>query len=87
MKRRWTKRDEEGGEGGRCVSILLLLMLLFVLRALGGKGCEKWGWMWKMWSMIIIHVLLCGGGTDRDRKPMREKQAGVGDRCRSSIYI
>ena len=58
MKRRWTKRDEEGGEDGRCISILLLLMLLFVLRALGGKGCEKWGWMWKMWSVIIIHVLL-----------------------------
>ena len=58
MKRRWTKRDEEGGEDGRCISILLLLMLLFVLRAWGGKGCEKWGWMWKMWSVIIIHVLL-----------------------------
>ena len=46
MKRIWTRRDEEGGEDGRCVSILLLYIYIIIIGRTRGdeklRGEEVW---------------------------------------------
>ena len=37
---------------------IIIVDVIICVEGVGGEGCERWGWMWKMWSVIIIHVLL-----------------------------